>query len=56
MTRMSKQSERRAKCPRKRRGPSVPTGTKKDNLPKGFKLHPNAVEGELSTTMYIPKI
>lgn len=56
MSRTSKQEERRARCPRKRRGPSVLTGPKKDNLAKGFKEHANAVEGDLSTKMFIPKI
>jgi hypothetical protein len=56
MSRTSKQEEKRARSPRKRRGPSVSTGPKKDNLAKGYKEHPNAVEGELSTRMFIPKI
>ena len=56
MTRTSKQAERRARSPRKHRGPSPSTGPKKDNLSKGYKEHPNAVEGELSAKMFIPKI
>jgi hypothetical protein len=44
MTRMSKQAERRSKSPRKHKAPSVKTGSKKDNLPRGFKLHENAAE------------
>lgn len=56
MTRISKQAERRARSPRKHRGPSVTTGPKTDNLTKGFKEHPNAVTGDLSAIMFIPKI
>lgn len=56
MSRTSKQEERRARCPRKHRAPSVSTGPKKDNLAKGFKEHANAVEGDLSAKMFIPKI
>ncbi len=56
MSRTSKQEERRARCPRKRRGPSVLTGAKKDNLVRGYREHPNAVEGDLSAQMFIPKI
>lgn len=44
MTRMSKQMERRAKSPRKRRVLLVEkTGSKKDNLPLGYKEHLNAI-------------
>ncbi|NGX54539.1 MAG: hypothetical protein KR126chlam2_00152 [Chlamydiae bacterium] len=54
MTRTSKQQERRARCPRKRKAPSPKTGPLKDNLPKGFKPHENAVpEGAMA---FIPKI
>lgn len=53
MTRQSKQGERRAMSPRKRKAPAVKTGPKKDNLPKGFKEHANALEGTLA---FIPKI
>ncbi|MBA3958699.1 MAG: hypothetical protein H0X51_09960 [Parachlamydiaceae bacterium] len=54
MVRISKQSERRSRSPRKHRGPTVKTGTRKDNLP--FKEHNNAIEGELAGTAFIPKI
>ncbi len=54
MTRMSKQGERRAVSPRRCKAPSVKTGPKKDKLPKGFKAHENAAEGDL--TVFIPKI
>lgn len=56
MTRMSKQGERRNRSPRKHRAPSEKTGPKKDNLPKGFKEHANALEGDLAKQAYIPKI
>lgn len=55
MVRISKQSERRQKAPRKLR-PSFAekTGTKKSNAP--FKEHPNAIDGEIGKTAFIPKI
>ncbi len=56
MTRMSKQSKRRAVSPRRPLPPSEKTGQKKDNLPKGFKEHGNAVEGDLANNVFIPKI
>ncbi|NGX57591.1 MAG: hypothetical protein K940chlam3_00484 [Chlamydiae bacterium] len=56
MTRMSKQDKRRAISPRRPRMPSEKTGPKKDNLPKGFKEHANALEGDIATTVFIPKI
>ncbi len=55
MVRISKQQERRQKSPKRRRAPAVKTGTKTDNLPKGYKLHVNAVEGANVLT-FIPKI
>lgn len=55
MVRISKQNERRAVSPRKRRAPSfAKTGTRTDNLP--FKEHSNALEGELAAKAFIPKI
>lgn len=54
MTRMSKQGERRATSPRKRKKPSPKTGPLKDNLPDGYKPHVNALEGNM--TLFIPKI
>jgi hypothetical protein len=56
MTRMSKQSKRRAVSPRRPTLASKKTGSKKDNLPKGFKEHANAVEGDLASNVFIPKI
>lgn len=56
MVRISKQSEKRMRSPRKHRKPSVKTGSKKDNLPLGFKPHNNAVEGEVAQLAFIPKI
>lgn len=54
MTRMSKQGERRAKSPRRSKAPSIKTGSKKDHLPEGYKVHENAYSGEGS--VFIPKI
>lgn len=56
MVRISKQSERRNRSPRKNRAPSPKTGPMKDNLPKGFKEHSNALEGDVAATAFIPKI
>lgn len=54
MTRMSKQSRRRAVSPRRPKGISVKSGSKKDNLSAGYKQHPNAAgEGH---AFFIPKI
>ena len=55
MTRMSKQSERRMKCPHKRKYASKKTGSKKDNLQSGFKEHANAAPKEAGQ-VFIPKI
>lgn len=52
MTRMSKQARRRAVSPRRPRLNGPKTGPKKDNLPRGFKEHDNA----LSAEGFIPKI
>lgn len=57
MTRMSKQGERRSVSPRRPRPPSVKTGPRKDNLPKGYREHPNALAGtEWEGSFYIPKL
>ena len=56
MVRISKQSEKRNRFPRKHRAPSPKTGSLTDNLPNGFKDHPNAVEGDLAKAVFIPKI
>lgn len=56
MVRISKQAERRHRFPRKHRAPSLKTGPLQENLPNGFKAHANAVEGELATQVFIPKI
>lgn len=53
MTRMSKQGERRARCPKRCKPPMPKTGPKKNNLPKGFKEHENAISSE---NAFIPKI
>ena len=57
MVRISKQNQRRNRSPRKRQPQmAIKTGAKKDNLPSGFREHPNAVEGEIATKFFIPKI
>jgi len=56
MVRISKQQERRSKCPRRCKAPSPKTGSRKDNLPQGFKAHPNAIEGSRAPLAFIPKI
>jgi len=56
MVRISKQAERRAKCPHRPRPPSAKTGAKKDNLAEGFKPHLNAVEdAAISQKIFIAK-
>ena len=56
MTRTSKQEERRAVSPRKHKKPSIKTGPLKDNLPKGYKEHSNALEGDTAVNAFIPQI
>jgi len=56
MVRISKQEERRSRNPKRSRAPSIKTGTLKDNLPQGYKSHPNAITGTLSQVSFIPKI
>ena len=56
MVRISKQAERRAKCPHRPRPPAVKTGPKKDALPQGFKPVANAiVDAALTQKLFIPK-
>ena len=56
MVRISKQEERRNRCPKKRRAPAPKTGPKKDNLTVGYKPHANSLEGNVAETFFIPKI
>jgi hypothetical protein len=57
MVRISKQNERRNQSPRKHRPKlTESTGPKADNLPEGFKVHANALEGEQAGLAFIPKI
>lgn len=56
MVRLSKQEKIRSVSPRRPRLPSAKTGPKKDNLPEGFKVHANAIDGELARNAFIPKI
>jgi hypothetical protein len=54
MTRMSKQSKRRAVCPKRLKCAfAKKTGPKEDNLKLGYKVAVNAVE---SKTAFIPKV
>ncbi|MGR3973440.1 MAG: hypothetical protein QRY72_02545 [Candidatus Rhabdochlamydia sp.] len=56
MVRMSKQSERRAKCPHRPRSQATKTGPKKDDLSQGFKFHATAIaDTSLLTKLFIPK-
>lgn len=54
MTRISKKAQRRAVSPRKPKKGAQKTGSKKDNLPQGYKVHENAFTGE--ENVFIPKI
>lgn len=56
MVRLSKKERIRNVSPRRPRLPSTKTGPKKDNLPEGFKVHANALDGELAKSAFIPKI
>ena len=56
MVRISKKAERRSVSRRRPRPPSEKTGSRKDNLPKGYREHSNALEGEMAALAYIPKI
>jgi hypothetical protein len=55
MTRIGKQQERRHRYPHKRKAPAIKTGSKKDNLEKGYKEHVNALGNE-EKVFFIPKI
>ncbi len=56
MTRMSKQGERRAVSRKRPRPPANKTGTKKDALQFGYKLHENAMSAETVSGRFIPKV
>ncbi|MFV0339004.1 MAG: hypothetical protein ACK5MA_00020 [Parachlamydiaceae bacterium] len=56
MVRISKQSEKRSRSPRKNRAPSKKTGPVKDQLAGGYKHHENAVAGDAGKQAFIPKI
>jgi hypothetical protein len=56
MVRISKQAKKRAVFHRRPAPPAKKTGPKKDNLSQGYKLHANAIEGNLAQTLFIPKI
>ena len=56
MTRMSKQGERRARCPKKNKAPAKKTGPLKDNLPLGYKEHVNAAQDDLGKSMFVAKL
>lgn len=56
MVRISKQSEKRNRSPRRNKKPSEKTGPLKSNLPLGYKEHKNALEGDTASMAFIPKI
>lgn len=57
MVRISKQQEKRSRSHHKNKAPSQKTGALKDNLPKGYKEHANALaEGDQAAVAFIPKI
>lgn len=57
MVRISKQAERRSKCPHRCRPPSPKSGPKKDNLPLGYKAHASALgNAEIAQTTFVSKI
>lgn len=56
MVRISKVGEIRNKSPRSRRAPVKKTGPLKDKLPLGYKEQKNALEAQLATSAFIPKI
>lgn len=56
MVRLSKQTKKRAVSRRRPAPPAKKTGPKKDNLPQGYRLHANAIEGDLAQNLFIPKI
>lgn len=56
MTRMSKQGKKRHVSPRKPKLGGPKTGPKRDQLEYGYKMHPNALEGEVAANRFIPKI
>ena len=56
MTRIGKQEQRRNMNPKKRKPDlSVKTGSKKDNLDKGYKEHSNALDNK-ELNVFISKI
>jgi hypothetical protein len=56
MVRISKQAKKRAVSHRRPARPAKKTGPKQNNLPQGYKLHDNAIEGDLAQNLFIPKI
>lgn len=56
MVRISKQDRKRAVSRWRPAPPAKKTGPKKDALPEGFKAHPNAIQGDLAQTSFIPKM
>lgn len=56
MVRISKQAERRSRSPRKHRLSSKKTVSNKQESVVMFKEHTNAVQGDLASKVFIPKI
>jgi hypothetical protein len=55
MTRMSKQAQRRSVSPKAPKRAGKKTGSKKDQLPQGFKEKHNALSGPLASYGFIAK-
>jgi len=56
MVRLSRQTKRRAVSFRRPKSPHPETGPKKDNLPKGYKEHKNAVQSNAGVAVFIPQM
>jgi hypothetical protein len=54
MVRIAKQAERRSVTRKRTKNPSPKTGARKEKV--AFKAHPNAVDGDVGRSMFIPKI
>ena len=56
MVRLSKQTRRRQRSHKRPKAPAQKTGPLKETLAGGFKLHENAIQGELARAIFVPKI
>lgn len=55
MVRLSKKTRDRSVSPRRPRKPAEKTGALKDALPSGYKVHQNALLGQVAEGAFIPK-